>query len=320
MNALKRHLRTKQLESAHRALPLEQTVDCACDPCLSRAVLHHNYWAETKVAACLRCGQVTAYRTVSVEMRAAGGDQGANFPVALPDELRAWLADWPRLLTLGPNSDDPIWAAADTRIESRAELESLTAARTAETGGWPPGRRLRALPTPGAPPPALHEVPWERELRLFERTHAALQLPDDSPLELWVSLAEPGRPGREVAVERLLRHPDIDALLCGWLQEAPTDPRWKTALSLLWWHRPLSPGSIAALVEALMRLPLMPSDSDASQIQEHRLLLDVFELLNAIEAPSAWIDDALAALEGRIGRRDWEVRQAIARLRKERSR
>lgn len=143
----------------YKALPLERCVDCDCaDYGMAQPVLLYNRWGEQHVYACLRCGAVECVHPMGDEPRGAGPVSGNNFVMPLSVEVREWLAQWPRLLTLGCHSNQPLWSPARTLFESRAELNhAIAAAEESQVNLPPAGRLLQNLgrTSIGAPPPGL---------------------------------------------------------------------------------------------------------------------------------------------------------------------
>ena len=93
--------------------------------------------------------------------------------VTLAPELTDWLNRWPRLLTLGCQSDQPLWLPTGIRLSSRAELnDAIDNAEAGQTAFGPAERLLRCLKGEDliTPPPvdALPEylrfygIMWER--------------------------------------------------------------------------------------------------------------------------------------------------------------
>ncbi len=156
-----------------KALPLKQTVDCECaDYHLSQPVLLYNRYAEQQVYGCLCCGKLSCVHPMSKAPRGSGPFGGANFIISLDPDITRWLDRWPRLLTLGCQSDQPLWLPAGNQVASRAELSAaIDAAEAEQTAIGPAERLLRCLKAEDliAPPPdALPEflrfygVIWER--------------------------------------------------------------------------------------------------------------------------------------------------------------
>ncbi len=143
-----------------KALPLERCVDCSCeDYRLAQPVLLYNRWGEQHVYACMRCGAIECVHPMGDEPRGGRPPSGANFVMNLTPEVREWLNLWPRLLTLGCHSNQPLWSPADVRLETWADIQDAISRAEAEQTRMSPAERLldcfalqRELPT--APPPA----------------------------------------------------------------------------------------------------------------------------------------------------------------------
>ncbi|MBC8134653.1 MAG: hypothetical protein H8F28_02045, partial [Fibrella sp.] len=298
-----------------KILPLERIVDCECDSRLARQILHYNYGSEHRVAACLSCGCLSCYYSMSDEPRGAGEVGGANFVVPIPAAVADWLDGFPRLLTLGPTSDDPIWAEAGTRCRDWERLQRLTDEQTHTTSGIPPGRRLALLPIPDTPFPALPDDKWAREFQSYISVRDLTEAPDDIPAETLVRLAKPGTPTHYVGVDRLIHHPGAMALLCDGLRESDTD-EWATWLAVLRWGRPPRREVIAALGEGLTRFPLTPSAGWSGHVQEHLLILGLLNVLVHLHIPADWCEGDLRTFQERVGRRDWDLVAEISRTRR----
>ena len=159
MNALKRFLKLQPQPPQRQAMPLDQSVDCHCaDPRLSVPVAVYGRFTEHQVHVCLRCGALTCTHPMGDEPRGAGPVRGANFVEILTPEVTEWLRAFPLLLTLGYESNQPIWASPDLRVQDRQELEDKTESlRTQQLRLPPPDRFLKMLnnkKTPAADPPA----------------------------------------------------------------------------------------------------------------------------------------------------------------------
>ncbi len=263
----------------------------------------------------MRCGHVSCYYTMGDEPRGAGEAGGANFVVTVPEEVNVWLGSLPRLLTLGPTSDDPVWVDAITRCRDWDELTRLTDEQSRATASMPPGRRLMQARVPDAPFPAQAGGKWARELWWYIAVHELLKAPDDIPVETLVQQAKVGSATHYLAVDRLLRRPDIPALLSEGLR-ASYSGDWGTWLTVLRWDCPPRRDVIAALGEGLARFPITPQEGLASQMRGHIALQDLLESLVALRVPSAWCEDSLLAFQGRIGDHDRDLVAAISRTRR----
>lgn len=303
------------MEAAQKVLPLERTVDCECDSRLARPVLYYNYASETSASACLCCGRVTCYYSLGDEPRGAGEVGGANFVVPVPDEVTDWLGKLPRLLTLGRNSDDPIWAAADVRCPDWDRLKQLTEEQTQATASVPPGRRLAQLHVPDVAFPSLPDGKWAQKFAWLIALHESLRMPEDTPVEELLRQARPGTPTYFLALERLLQRPDRETLLVDGLRAAESLD-WSTWLAVLYWDRPPRRATIAALGEGLSRLPLTSLEGATPHVRQQILLHDLLAQLIELRVPSEWCENELKAFQERVGKQDWDLVAAISRTRR----
>jgi hypothetical protein len=182
MNALKRFLKLQSPQAARRAMPLEQSVDCQCaDPRLSTPVAVYGRFTEHQVHVCTFCGAMTCTHPMGDEPRGAGPVGGVSFIEILTPQVEEWLRTFPLLLTLGQESNQPIWAPADLRVQTRQELEDKTESLRAQQLRLPPPDRFLKLfkKLPAEPPATLPNF-------LEPYSHIAQALHDQATLAaLW---------------------------------------------------------------------------------------------------------------------------------------
>lgn len=286
----------------------ERSVACGCDPVFHRPLLPAR--GEVAVHACLRCGMVTASRSIGDDGRFTGQGWRETLTVSLPEPVLRWIAGWPRVRvdhTVGPpwpTSADlvrypTLFYPADARCDDPAELDRLEARLAREQAGQSVAERQRATHrVRTGPPPGL-----PADLQDYAMLWEALQLRPDSRLPDLFHLAQPRSLGRDLAAEVIRRRPDAWELLVDCLRSRDVTRRGVGFMVARDWHPP-DPRLPALLIELLGGLSLAPVPDEPLRIagrgEGEMLLLLVAELRLATPEMLA----TLRALMRQLGRHD----------------
>jgi hypothetical protein len=206
---------TRLLASYHPCLSMAlspihpSSVACDCDRRLIRAVEPGG--GTLDVYGCMKCGVVTVSDAVWHEPHPhVVYVDGYRF-VDVPPEVLAWLGQWPRVIWTGGTVPRYLLAAS-ARAGDPAALEALELAERREQETLTYRARLLRAGVPSTPPPA--GLP--KNLASFSQLWSALQLADDTPLDILVAHT----PGwgvtlvDEIFLRRETHEKDLLDLLC----------------------------------------------------------------------------------------------------------
>ncbi len=291
-------------------------VACDCDPQLARQVLIP--WTVPKVSACLACGTVTATVSRGDDGRYTGDAFYANFVVAVPAPVVAWLEHWPRVgvdvagvPTRWPMQAEwvryPKWyLPANESFTDATDLAEREAKARAEQSSKPRLAVLREAGVPRNPAPA--GVP--QGLEGFVDTWEALQLKPDSDLLELIRLAQLRNAASPVAAELLCARGDAFEVLGRALRSE--DATWQSAGVAMAFAGGGPAGALADLVMDLLEgLPLEPLPDVPGRVKAWRRFEELLLVLAERRLATPRVLKGLVPLCRRVVRRDLDVARAI---------
>lgn len=293
----------------------ELRVACDCDWRLHRPVL--DLVCEPVVQACMSCGTVTATRSIGDDGRFTGDAWQHNLVVALPDDVHAWIAAWPRAVPLPPaplrwptahglQRVEPCYLPATARCGTAAELEALEAGASRAQARQDAVQRLRAAGVPSAAPPRALPA----GLAAFASLWRALRLGPDSPEDELLAHAQPGSPGSAVAAGVLRQRRGANEFMLAALRS--DDPSRRSAGHAMALLQPQGDPQLAeAIVDILQALPLRRSPDVEDRVVGHGRIEALLVLIadRALATPA--MIGTLVAMQRKVARIDASLVRAI---------
>jgi hypothetical protein len=287
----------------------DRLVDCSCDSSFHWPVLLEGTGAGTRVAGCLRCGTASYTFAACDEPRAGDIRFHGNLVVELPPSLMEWLIEWPRVRTRWRDArwpmsavlvrQDVLYLPAATRYPDAGSLDATVAMAEREQSGKPSGQRLRQAGPPRREPPENLPVQLDRYRSMWD----ALALTPASELRDLFRQAQLVSSASAVAVDALLRRPDVDRLILSCL--GSTDPvEFSAGYAMARDRRPVPPDLEPLLVTLLGQLSIERNREVPGRIASAGRAEELLVLIADLALGSAPMIAALRRLKQRVIKRD----------------
>jgi hypothetical protein len=225
----------------------ERQVDCACDAAFHKAVFLDSTGRNERVAACLRCGEVSFIECQTEEPHPNHVLCIANRVLPLDAPAKRWLSEWPRRVYV--TYSDPAYLPATYRTADLHQMSAVIAGAVEAQRGLPDYDKALCAGIPASPPPDL-----PGPLYAYREVWHAFQWDEETSTHDLV-MAVHGAPGAaEVAGELLCRRPDSVSVVTETIA-SPVPSVRKGALCCIYREKIASPGIAEGLVRLLKTLP-----------------------------------------------------------------